>query len=384
MQKPEIYSKEIDKVSKLKTPKELFTFLKSEITVLFEISSFKIFVLNDSESEYVLKKNIAEGKDISMVAGDTKLALGDPIIKHLLDTKRAVSIKEVDENTDVALTENRRASLSLLRDKLIELGGEVCVPGFVQDKLLSVFILGKKTSKEEFSEPEIGLLSSLTAQSAKVIYNFKLLRKQVELFVDSIRKINNALEAKDVYTRGHSDRVARFSVVVGKKLHDELDGIPYGEIPLYYAAELHDIGKITLSDSVLKKEKGLDAKEWEEMKKHPLESVKIIEPLKKWFGEAILEGVLCHHENYDGSGYPYGKKGDEINILARIIRAADSFDAMITDRPYRKALTHHEAISELKAGRGTKFDPQVIDAFLEAYKQGLFKDIFFSQLKGES
>ena len=112
--------------------------------------------------------------------------------------------------------------------------------------------------------------------------------------------------------------------------------------------------------------------------------MKIINPMEKWFGKVILDVVLYHHENYDGTGYPYGRKGYEINFLARIIRVSDSFDAMISDRPYRKALVHDQAISELEKGRRKQYDPKVVDAFLEAYQEGLFKDIFFSQLESKA
>lgn len=375
--------KDIHKISGLENPNEFFAILERKMPILSMVSFLKVFVLDDVGKDYVLKRDITREEISSGVTEDIKLKSQDPLITHLLDVKRAVLAREIDENIAVALTENRRTFLTTLKKRLIELKAEVCLPGFIRSKLVSIFILGKKISQDEFSSEEIKLFSELSRQCAKVIERFNSIKRQAELFVDSIRKINNALEAKDVYTRGHSGRVAQFSVIVGKKLRDELEKIPFGEISLYYAAEFHDIGKINLPDNVLKKEGKLNDEEWEEIKRHPLESAKIIEPLKKWFGKTIVEGVLYHHENYDGTGYPYGKKADQINILARIIRVADSFDAMITDRPYRRALSHHEVISELKKDRGKKFGPKVTDAFLEAYREGLFKEIFFSQLESE-
>ncbi len=379
MVEPKIFNN----ISKAKTPRELFSLLEDKVAVHFEVGFLKVFVWDEPKGRYVLRENITSVKTTSGEADSARLKAQDPIIAHLLDVKKAVLVKEVDENIAVALTKGRKAFLSSLRDQLIDFQAEVCVPGFAQDRLVAVFILGKKLSKEEFSNQEIMLFSSLASQSAAVISKFNSVKKEIELFVNSLRKVIQALEAKDIYTRGHSDRVAQFSMILGHKLRDELDMLPYGEISLYYAAELHDLGKVHLSDAVLKKAGKLSPEEWEQMKRHPIESVEIVKPLKKWFGKIILDGVLYHHENFDGTGYPYGKKRDEVNILARIIRVADSFDAMITDRPYRKALTHHQVISELKAGRGTKYDPKVIDAFLEAYKEGLFKDIFYSQLESE-
>jgi len=383
MKKIKIFNESIAKISKINTFRELFHILETEITPFFEVSYLDIFILSTREPEYNLEKHIARIEDVPKVAVNTKLDLKNPIVIQLLDKKRVILPREVNENIEVALTEQRKKFLFSLRDKLIELEAELCVPAFAKNDLVGIFISGKKISKEEFSLREIELFSWLAEQSAKVIYEFNSIKKEVELFIGSLSQIISSLEKKDPVTKGHSDRVAQFSVIIGRKLSGRIKDIPYAETLLYYAAELHDVGKVKLSDSVLKKQGSLNKKQWAEMKKHPLESVKMIRPLEKWFGRTILDTVLYHHENYDGTGYPYGKKGNDINILARIIRVADSFDAMTTSRPYRKALTYHEAFSELKKGRGTQFDPKVLDAFSEAYKEGLFKSIFFPQLQDE-
>ena len=381
MKKIKIFNESIAKISKINTFRELFQILESEIAPFFEVNYLDIFILNTREPEYNLEKHIARIEDVPKVAVNTKIDSKNPIVVQLLDKKRVILPEEVNKNIQVALTEQRKKFLFSLRDKLIELEAELCVPAFAKNDLVGIFISGKKISKEEFSLREIELFSWLAERSAKVIYEFNLIKKEVELFISSLSQIINSLEKKDPATKGHSDRVAQFSVVIGRKLSDQIKDIPYAETSLYYAAELHDVGKVKLSDSVLKKEGSLNKKQWAEMKKHTLESVEMIRPLEKWFGRTILDAVLHHHENYDGTGYPDGKKGSDINILARIIRVADSFDAMTSSRPYRKALTYHEAFSELRKGRGTQFDPQVLDAFSEAYKEGLFKTIFFPQLQ---
>jgi len=383
MKKIKIFNETIAKIAKINTFRELFNILETEIVPFFEVSYLDIFILDTRELEYNLEKHIARIEDAPKTAVNTKLGLKDPIVVHLLDEKRVILPKELNKNIEVALTEQRKKFLFSLRDELVELEAELCVPAFANDGLVGIFVSGKKISKEEFSLREIELFSWLAERSAKVIYEFNLIKKEVELFISSLSQIINSLEKKDPATKGHSDRVAQFSVVVGRKLSDQIKDIPYAETSLYYAAELHDVGKVKLPDNLLKKRGSLNKEQWIEMKKHPLESVKMIRPLEKWFGTTILDAVLYHHENYDGTGYPYGKKGSDINILARIIRVADSFDAMVTSRPYRKALTYHESFSELKKGRGTQFDPKVLDAFSEAYKEGLFKAIFFPQLQDE-
>jgi len=368
--------KDLETLSKIKAPNELFAFIEDRVASFFELTHLAIFGLNDSQTKYSCIKNITTVGDTPETLKITDFNLDDLIVSDLLDTKKAISIKEVDKNLEVALTEERKSFLLSVSKELGELEAQVCVPGFADNKLLVVFVLGEKVSEEEIFTEELESLSLLAEKSAEIIHNFNLLKKETELFIQSIREINRKLETKDIYTRGHSHRVGEFSVILGKKLQSELDKIPYGEIILYYAAEFHDVGKINTPDSILKKRGALSDEEYATIKRHPIESVKILEPMEKWFGKTILDAVLYHHENYDGTGYPYGKKGEEVSILARIIRVTDSFDAIAMDRPYRKALVQHQALLELKNGRGKQFDSRVVDAFLEAYKEGLFVDIF--------
>jgi len=368
--------KSLDDLSKIKAPHKLFSFIEDKLAPSFKVTYFDIFGLNDSETKYTRIKSITAMDGGPEGLNLTSFNLDDPVVVDLLDSQKAISIEEVDKNLAVALTKERRTFLLSLSKKLRELETQVCIPGFADNQLLVVFILGKKMSGEGFLADELGLLSLLAKKSAEIIHNFNLLKEETKLFIQSIRDMNKRLEFKDFYTRGHSHRVGEFSVIMGGKLQSELDKIPYGEIILYYAAEFHDVGKINMPDNILKKEDALNDEEYAEIKKHPIESVKILKPMEKWFGKTMLDAVLYHHENYDGTGYPHGKKGEEISILAKIIRVADSFDAMVTNRPYRKALVQHQVLLELKNGSMKQYDPRVIDAFLEAYKEGLFTDIF--------
>ena len=378
----ETLRKSLNIPASIKAPNELFAFIKAKVVSSFRLTYLSIFILNDSETKYSCFKNITAENDSPKALRNINLSLKNPVVSSLLSLKKAISAKEIARNLTVALTEERRSSLLSSSNELGNLGAQACIPGFINDKLFAIFVLGEKESKKEFFTEEIELLSSLAEKSTTIIHNFQLLKKEINLFAQSIRQVNKQMETKDIYTRGHSHRVGEFSVITGNKLQDELIRIPYGEIILYYAAEFHDVGKINMSDVILKKEDSLSITEHSKIEKHPVESMEIIKPMEKWFGKIILDAVSCHHENYDGTGYPYGKKGEEINILARIIRVADSFDAMITDRPYRKALVQHKALLELKKGRGTQFCPKVLDAFLDAYREGLFSDIFFSNIQG--
>ncbi len=167
-----------------------------------------------------------------------------------------------------------------------------------------------------------------------------------------------ALDAREHETSDHSQRVVRYSIALAKKL-----GFPEREMPdLGRGALLHDIGKIGVPDAILLKPDELDPAEWEVMKRHPQIGFDILRSID--FLRASAEVVLCHQERFDGGGYPRGLEGDEIPMPARIFAIADTFDAMTSDRPYRKALSPEEARREIARFSGTQFDARVVDAFL--------------------
>jgi len=179
------------------------------------------------------------------------------------------------------------------------------------------------------------------------------------MFVGTIRALAVALEAKDRYTYGHADRVARLSVEIGKRL-----GMNDHELEiLQYAAILHDIGKIGIRDEVLNKAGRYTHEEFEEMKRHPVIGARIVASVKAL--EQGADWIRHHHERYDGTGYPDGLKGEEIPLGARIIAVADAFDAMLYDRPYKAGRPLPEVIEEFKRCSGTHFDPKVVDVLLE-------------------
>lgn len=174
-----------------------------------------------------------------------------------------------------------------------------------------------------------------------------------------IAALANAIEAKDEYTEGHNDRVSRLAVMLGAAA-----GLSPKELDLVrMSGILHDIGKIGIPDSVLNKQGPLDAEEYAMITSHPRQGEKILKPLRSVM--EIRDVVLFHHERFDGRGYPQGLAGEDIPFFARIVAIADSFDAMTTDRPYRRAFTRQEAIAELENGAGKMWDPRLITLFLQ-------------------
>lgn len=213
-----------------------------------------------------------------------------------------------------------------------------------------------------------------------LLSELKLAMSELEsLSMGTIRALADALDAKCDYTAGHSLRVSRIAVVIGKKLglnDDHLRDIELGGI-------LHDIGKIGVPESILWKPDKLTDEEREIMARHPVKSAQIIGELKGL--KRAREYVKHHHEYFDGSGYPDGLAGDDIPIGARLIMVSDAYDAMTTDRPYRESIGHEKAIVELKRMSGKQFDPQVVGALLELVEAGgdeisrLIKDEEFNE-----
>jgi HD-GYP domain-containing protein (c-di-GMP phosphodiesterase class II) len=185
-----------------------------------------------------------------------------------------------------------------------------------------------------------------------------------ELFLGTVKALAAAIDGKDPYTRGHSERVSRFSIAIAQRL-----GLPEDEIEkIRISAVLHDVGKIGIDDSILKKPAALTDEEYEIMKKHPQKGYKIMSQIPAM--KEFLPGMYMHHEMVNGKGYPQGLKGDEIPLMGRIVAVADTFDAMTTDRPYQKALEFTDAVERIKGFVGTRYDERVVAAFVAACDEG--------------
>ncbi|MGH9704548.1 MAG: HD domain-containing phosphohydrolase [Candidatus Acidiferrales bacterium] len=185
-----------------------------------------------------------------------------------------------------------------------------------------------------------------------------------DLFLGSIQMLSAAIDEKDPYTRGHSSRVAKYSVVIGEKLGLSAEALDRLQI----SALLHDVGKIGVDDRVLKKPGSLTDEEFELMKQHPVKGANIMRPVAQL--KEMLPGIELHHEHLDGRGYPYGLRGEDIPLMARIIAVADTFDAMTTNRPYQTAMDVDFAIKRVRQLSGTKFDPSVAEALESGVQSG--------------
>lgn len=189
------------------------------------------------------------------------------------------------------------------------------------------------------------------------------------MFLGTIRALAEAIDEKDPYTKGHSVRVNRYAVIIGRYL-----GLSREDIrALHVSALLHDVGKIGIDDSILKKPAALTRDEFEVMKSHPERGAKIMGRIPQM--KDIVPGMRFHHERWNGGGYPIGLKEAEIPLQARIVAVADTFDAMTTDRPYQRAFSVEDAVSRINDLKGIGLDPEVVEAFNRAYKSGEFDEV---------
>lgn len=235
----------------------------------------------------------------------------------------------------------------------------MCSPLKNQDKTVG-YVCAGSINRRDYRARDLKLLTTLSDQTAVALEKAQLYDRLKEAFYDMVRTLAETIEKRDPYTGNHTKRVVDYSLAIAEGL-----GLPEEyNIRLELAAALHDIGKLGVRDDVLLKNGPLTDDEFAQMKKHPTYGEEILKHIKHM--EDVVPGVKYHHERCDGKGYPYGLKGEEIDITARIIAVADSFDAMTTDRPYRRALSLDVAFNELIKFSGTQFDATVVEAFLSA------------------
>jgi len=264
------------------------------------------------------------------------------------------------------------------------LKADVCIPCYYKKNLIGVLVLGAKLSKQKFTRQEIGFFMTLANDAAMAIANAQLIQdlherveevkdlylREHKIFVHTAIALATAIDARDPYTHGHTERVTRYCLAIAEELEDIPEAKAYNNFreTLHLAALLHDVGKIGCPDCVLNKTTKLTKKDIEKIREHPSIGAAILTPIKE-LGD-IAKEIRYHQERYDGKGYPDGIKGTEIPLIARIIAVCDAFDAMTTDRPYRSKKSLEETLDEINHNSGTQFDPIVVSAFLLACEKG--------------
>ncbi len=237
-------------------------------------------------------------------------------------------------------------------------GAFLSLPMMIKGEIFGMLNVSAPTAGQSFSEKELQLLKALVSKAALSLENQALYESLYDNLVDTLRSLVMAVEAKDPYTRNHSQRVTDLAILIAKTM-----GCPRSELEtLRFGGIIHDIGKIGIRDTVLLKPDRLNAAEGAIIRTHPEIGENIVKPLKFLREEQAI--VRHHHERFDGSGYPDGLGQERIPFLARVLAVADTYDAVTSTRPYRQAKQHAFAVEEITRCRHSQFDPQVADAFL--------------------
>jgi HD-GYP domain-containing protein (c-di-GMP phosphodiesterase class II) len=273
--------------------------------------------------------------------------------------------RSVATNTTIVSEQPASSYRQLLSAELDGQLSLLCVPMSLRERAVGVLAVVRRARRRGgYARAEVRGVEELGAQAVMAVEQAQLFTKmrqyadELELSYDTTLKVlMAALDAKDDVTEGHCERVARLTVHLARSM----DVPEHLLLDIERGALLHDVGKIGVPDAVLKKPKALNEGEWEAMRKHPLLAGLMVS--KVGFLEGALPILLYHHERYDGTGYPFGLVADKIPVEARIFSVVDSYDAMTSERPYRAAMTHEEAMTEILANSGTQFDPGVVFAF---------------------
>lgn len=240
-----------------------------------------------------------------------------------------------------------------------DVGSFMAVPLKIREKVFGILTAQIRKDTNHFTERDLYYLSFMTQKAAYAIENLALYENIYDNLFATLSAFVTAVEVRDAYTNLHSTRVAEISMEIGKSMgctKEELD-------ILNFAGRLHDIGKIGIRDDILLKPGPLDGEEFEKIKEHPVIGGNIVGQLGLWDREQEI--IRHHHERYDGSGYPDGLSGKDIPFLARILSVADAYDAMASDRAYRKKMPYEKVLGIIESGAGKQFDPEVVSVFME-------------------
>lgn len=339
-----------DSLSRVKNKTSLHMLI-AELAKEVTESDISIFMLLNSEQKEFIP--------VGLVTDGGRLNLNDI---SLLSAKESV-LKTVLQDNEPVLINDKNIVNNLIKMPFYDYNKErifsslMIVPLIIQDNNFGLVYL--VASRHDYTEDQLSMAVYLLERAALTFENIVLHEGIIQNLKSSLEALVTTLEAKDKHTNQHSKRVTKFAVALGRRA-----GISSVELgTLHIAASLHDIGKVGIRDNVLMKSGRLLEDEFDEIKRHPIIGANIVGKIGILNKEALV--IRYHHERWDGTGYPDCLKGEEIPLLSRIITIADSFDAMTSDRPYRKRMNIEFAIKEFKRCKGTQFCPQLTDLFLE-------------------
>jgi PAS domain S-box-containing protein len=282
--------------------------------------------------------------------------INDDLIERMANNLEIIKITQIPDNMLISKINKDKQEIEKIKELLF-------VPLSLNNKKIGVLSIG---SGHFIKSNDIIMITSIANNAVVAIDNAFLYESSKKYFIRTIDALIAAVEAKDKYTEGHSQRVSKYAVGIAQKIgltKDQIEDIKIAGI-------LHDIGKIGISDNILSKSGKLSIEEYEEIKQHPAISNKILYPVG--FSDRALKAIAFHHERYDGLGYPFGLVGNDISMEAQIISVADAYDAMTSNRSYRMAMSCKDALYELEKNKHSQFNPIIVDYFIDlVYNTGL-------------
>jgi len=314
------------------------------------------FLLAEGWDSRVLVHSLSKGVKLSLVE-NLQIPFDSPLGSILSSCEKPLGIEELESYPRVGDQVKTIAAAGFI----------LCHSIHVKGRFIGVLLLGERVHGNGFTQLDMEMLASLSSSAGIAIENARLYNELQETYLATIKAFVNTIEAKDPYTRGHTERVAEYATAIAEGMGlgpEEVENIRFGAI-------LHDIGKLGVYEQILWKPTALDEEEWKIVKSHPETGASILSGIR--FLEKAIDIVRHHHERLDGKGYPDGLRDDELSLYARITCVADSFDAMTSDRPYRDALSVEEALSQMAGKSGTQFDPKVTQVFARLVKAGNIK-----------
>lgn len=312
-----------------------------------------IWEIDENKNELFFKVFRGDNKESIK---EIRLKIGEGIVGHCALKNETIIIDDVEKSELFSVKVDSKTSF---KTKSI-----MSVPLVYREKVIGVIQLINKKFEKAFTKKDEAYVKLMGIPIATALVNAKLFKELEQTFIETSLALADAIEKRDKYTAGHTRRVTDYSLMIA----DEIEMPKEERKWLALSGILHDIGKIGIRDNILNKKEKLSKEEFIEMQKHTIYGAEIVEKIHSL--KKVISGILYHHEKFDGTGYPFKMKKEEIPEFARIIAVADTFDAMTTDRPYRKGLSVDTAFKELEKHIETQFDPKVVNAFKIAYEKG--------------
>ncbi len=359
--------------------KVMVRFISKEV----RIAGCSVYIYNKTVNSYILEvtQGFRNHEIVNNVDADS------PFIKWLIEKKEPLNSKNV-----LSWIQSERIfpqkfllkrTLEQIRITMQKTGASLCVPSFLRGEMIGFLALGEKLSGERYTTDDLSLLSTLSSNAAIAFENARmyeelkaridkldhLYKEEHTLFIDAASAFSVAIDSKDGYNNTHASKLSNYAAATTKELEKLLSYINFTKDfyeTLHIASLLHDVGKIGIPDKILTKKSKLTKKEREALKQHTIIGERILSPIKEI--EGTFDIIRHHHENFDGTGYPDGLKGNEIPMASRIITVCNVYDEMTSERPYRKPIKKEAALKELENGKSIQFDPVIVDAFIMASK----------------